>query len=65
MGPTELPSVGEQRAKRFLNDIVEMPFVAIVFDDEHTQVYTKGLSEESLRKIQAAVELITSEEQHG
>lgn len=40
------------KARRFLKDLAEAPFMAIVFEEDgETRLYTKGISEEELRTI--------------
>jgi transcriptional accessory protein Tex/SPT6 len=49
------PNVASQRAKRFLREVAEVPFIAFVFTDGQMKVYTKGMNDGQLREIEKLV----------
>lgn len=53
--------IGKQRARRMLDEMMDCPFVAVVFvEDEGFKVYCKGLSDEDKARVESLVEEIAS-----
>lgn len=56
--PRSLPT---ERAQRFLRDLADAPFVALVFSADDVRVYSKGLDDETLKQVERLVTHINSE----
>lgn len=54
-----------ERARRFFKQLEEDPFVCVVLAEESERVvlYSKGISDEHLRRIKAALEQIGEEKE--
>lgn len=48
--------LGTQRAKRMLRDLQDAPFVVLAFTDGELRIYTKGLDDAAMRKVEELVE---------
>lgn len=57
--PTSIPT---ERARRFLKELAEAPFVALVFSADDVRVYSKGLDDETLQQVERLVQHINSPE---
>jgi hypothetical protein len=55
--PTSLP---DRKATEFLTDLAEKPFIALVLSDSEVRVFSKGLDEATMKKVEGLIEQITS-----
>lgn len=55
--------LNSQRARRFLREVAEVPFLAFVFTDGALKVYTKGMTDDQLRTIEGLVEGLPDDEE--
>jgi hypothetical protein len=55
--PTSLP---RRAAHRFLDDLAEAPFIALVLSDGDVRVYTKGLDDETMEQVASLIATITA-----
>lgn len=55
-------SLPTERARRFLRDLADTPFVALVFSADDVRVYSKGLDDETLQQVERLVKHINTSE---
>lgn len=53
-------SIAETRAREFLTEIQEKPFIAMVMSEGDVRVFTRGLDDTTMQKISGLIEQITS-----
>lgn len=53
-----------QRARRFLRDLRDRPFIAIVTEDNKVRIYSKGIDAgEALRRIRSVIDTLDDNEE--
>lgn len=53
-----------QRARRFLRDLRDRPFIAIVTEDNKVRIYSKGIDAgEALRRIRSVINTLDDDEE--
>jgi hypothetical protein len=50
--------IEEERAKRFLKRLKSHPFIAVVVDDGHVEVFHRGIGNEHIERIRDALDHI-------